>query len=140
MTDKKYRDAETGEYVTEGYARENPSTTVAETEKDNVVVITGLDDYQDKAREFAFYPNLDDNLEYPVLGLNGEAGEVANVVKKISRDDNGYVRPEVHTKLLDELGDTLWYVANIASELDVTLNEVAGYNLEKLANRRKEKG
>ena len=75
------------------------------------------------------------NLEYPTLGLAGEAGEVANIVKKIQRDNDGILTDEVRGKLKDELGDVLWYISACADELGVTLQEIAEYNVNKLAKR-----
>jgi len=96
-----------------------------------------FEDYQKEASSTALYPNRLDNLEYPTLGLTGEAGEVANIVKKIQRDFDGKLTDEVRLKLKDELGDVLWYISACADELGMTLAEVAEYNVEKLANRHK---
>lgn len=94
-----------------------------------------LNDYQEKARSFAVYPDLGNNVAYPTLGLTGEAGEVANQVKKVLRDDNGEIGEERLSKIIDELGDVLWYVANLCSELDVSLNHIAEMNIHKLTSR-----
>ena len=67
----------------------------------------------------------------------GEAGEVANIVKKIQRDFSGEITDEIRQKLKDELGDVLWYVSACADELGLTLNEIAEFNVEKLAKRHK---
>jgi NTP pyrophosphatase (non-canonical NTP hydrolase) len=75
------------------------------------------------------------NLEYPTLGLAGEAGEVANIVKKIQRDHGGEINDEIRTKLKDELGDVLWYISACADELGLSLAEIAAYNVNKLAKR-----
>ena len=75
------------------------------------------------------------NLEYPTLGLAGEAGEVANIVKKIQRDHGGVINDEIRTKLKDELGDVLWYISACADELGISLEEIAAYNVNKLAKR-----
>ncbi len=96
-----------------------------------------FEDYQKEASSTALYPNRLKNLEYPTLGLTGEAGEVANIVKKIQRDFDGELTDEVRLKLKDELGDVLWYISACADELGMTLAEVAEYNVEKLANRHK---
>lgn len=96
-----------------------------------------FEEYQNQARETALYPNRFNNLEYPTLGLTGEAGEVANIVKKIQRDFNGEVTDEVRGKLKDELGDVLWYISACADELSLTLQEIADYNVQKLAARHK---
>ncbi len=101
-----------------------------------------LDDYQRSARTTALYPQHA-RILYPALKLAGEAGEVAEKIGKLMRDE-GY-RPgddlteEQRLKLVKELGDVLWYVANLAADLEVGLDEVAAMNLEKLASR-KERG
>lgn len=94
-----------------------------------------FEEYQAKASVTALYPRRMSNLEYPTLGLAGEAGEVANVVKKIQRDLGGQINDEFRLKLKDELGDVLWYISACADELGITLEEIAEYNVEKLAKR-----
>jgi NTP pyrophosphatase (non-canonical NTP hydrolase) len=94
-----------------------------------------FEEYQKQASATALYPNRLKNLAYPTLGLTGEAGEVANVVKKIQRDFGGEITPEIRAKLKDELGDVLWYIAACADELGLTLEEVAEFNVKKLAAR-----
>ena len=96
-----------------------------------------FDEYQDAASVTALYPNRLNNLEYPTLGLAGEAGEVANIVKKIQRDHGGEINDETRAKLKDELGDVLWYISACADELGLSLEEIAGFNVEKLAKRHK---
>lgn len=71
-----------------------------------------------------------------VLGLVGEAGEFADKVKKIMRDKHGDFTDEERTELLKELGDTLWYVAEVSLYLDMPMSELAKMNLEKLASRK----
>ena len=94
-----------------------------------------FEEYQSKASQTALYPNRLKNLEYPTLGLTGEAGEVANIVKKIQRDFGGQITDEIRGKLKDELGDVLWYISACADELGLTLAEIAEYNVQKLAKR-----
>lgn len=94
-----------------------------------------FDEYQDAASVTALYPNRLSNLEYPTLGLAGEAGEVANIVKKIQRDFGGEITDETRAKLKDELGDVLWYISACADELGLSLEEIAEFNVEKLAKR-----
>jgi NTP pyrophosphatase (non-canonical NTP hydrolase) len=94
-----------------------------------------FENYQSEASQTALYPNRLKNLEYPTLGLAGEAGEVANIVKKIQRDHGGVITDEVRAKLKDELGDVLWYISACADELGLTLTEIAEYNVNKLAKR-----
>ena len=94
-----------------------------------------FEEYQAEASQTAHYPRRMSNLEYPTLGLAGEAGEVANIVKKIQRDFGGEVTDEIRGKLKDELGDVLWYISACADELGLTLDEIAEYNVGKLAKR-----
>jgi len=94
-----------------------------------------FEEYQSAASRTALYPRRLSNLEYPTLGLAGEAGEVANIVKKIQRDHGGVLNDEIRAKLKDELGDVLWYISACADELDMTLEEIAKFNVQKLAAR-----
>ncbi len=91
--------------------------------------------YQQGARATARYPQVGSNPIYPTLGLCGEAGEVADKVKKVIRDDDGVFSDSVRESLKLELGDVLWYVAQLASELGFDLDTIARANLEKLASR-----
>src|SRR5688500_7749878 len=95
-----------------------------------------LSDYQQRSRETAVYPHAGDNLAYPALGLCGEAGEAAEKVKKAMRDDGGVLTEERREALAAELGDVLWYVAQLATEARLDLGEVAGDNLAKLLSRQ----
>ncbi|OHA57672.1 MAG: hypothetical protein A2114_01920 [Candidatus Vogelbacteria bacterium GWA1_51_14] len=92
-------------------------------------------DYQRESRKVAKYVDAGKNFIYPTLGLTGEAGEVADVVKKIMRDDGMKVSPEKKEELKKELGDVLWYVAQVATEFDLDLEDVAQTNLAKLFSR-----
>lgn len=98
-----------------------------------------LDYYQMAAQQTAVYPTLGHPIVYPALGLAGEAGEVAEKVKKLCRDRDGVIDPEFKTLLKKELGDVLWYVSEVARQAGLTLSEVAEHNIEKL-NSRKERG
>ena len=98
-----------------------------------------MNEFQEQAFEKAFYPNKGNNLSYVILGLNEEAGEVAGKVKKMLRDDNGVMSKEVRDAIIKELGDTLWYVACAAIEINATLEEIAQTNINKI-NSRKERG
>lgn len=99
--------------------------------------IITFDEYQQAARKTAVYPqdNLERALAYTALGLTGEAGEVANQVKKIIRDDDGTITVDRRDKLIDELGDVLWYVSAMCYELSIHMSSVAEYNVEKLQKR-----
>lgn len=96
-------------------------------------------DYQRRTRETAIYPHAGeqhmDGVAYLTLGLTGEAGEVANKVKKIIRDAGGVVEPNRAIAVAEELGDVLWYAARLASELGADLGEIAALNLAKLESR-----
>ena len=96
-----------------------------------------LSQYQARARATAVYPQAGDNLLYPTLGLCGEAGEVAEKIKKMVRDDAGRLTDERRDALAKELGDVLWYLAQIATEADLDLDAVAEANLEKLSSRQR---
>jgi len=92
-----------------------------------------LDEYQERAGETAIYP---DGLNYPILGLAGEAGELCNKYKKILRDKGGEADVNDIDQMAKELGDVLWYVAQIATELGTDLETVARRNLMKLEDRQ----
>jgi NTP pyrophosphatase (non-canonical NTP hydrolase) len=94
-----------------------------------------LSEYQRQSRRTAEYPR-EAWLAYPALGLAGEAGEVAEHAKKAIRDDGGKVGEERRAAMAKELGDVLWYVAQLATELGLDLDEIAGQNLEKLFSRQ----
>lgn len=77
----------------------------------------------------------DNALNYAALGLVGEAGEIANKVKKVIRDDNNILTDEKRKSIQKEIGDVLWYVSRLSSELGITLEEVMEQNIEKLSQR-----
>ena len=93
-------------------------------------------EYQRLSRRTAEYPR-DAWLAYPALGLAGEAGEVAEHAKKAIRDDGGKIGAQRREQMAKELGDVLWYVAQLASELELELDEVAQANLDKLLSRQR---
>lgn len=92
-------------------------------------------EYQIKSRKTAIYPDRDNNYVYPVLGLSGEAGEVAEKIKKAIRDNGGIITEEKRQEIKKELGDVLWYVAQLATELKIDLDDVAFSNIVKLYSR-----
>lgn len=94
-----------------------------------------LDQYQEAALTTAIYPP-NQAIEYTVLGLVSEAGEVAGKLKKVIRDNGGVLTPTLRDALMDELGDVLWYVAAVAEALDEDLSVIAARNLDKLASRQ----
>jgi NTP pyrophosphatase (non-canonical NTP hydrolase) len=96
-----------------------------------------ISEYQELSRRTATYPGAGDNIVYPTLGLAGEAGEVAEKVKKLLRDDDGVMSRERREALAGELGDVLWYVAQVATEAGLDLEEIAQGNLDKLLSRQR---
>lgn len=92
--------------------------------------------YQELAGKTAIYPDRGTNLAYPALGLNGEAGEVAEIVKKTYRDHDGHLEPDRREALQKELGDVLWYVAALCAESGLSMDAVARQNIDKLADRQ----
>ena len=91
--------------------------------------------YQRESRKTWSLIHTDHPIVYPTLGLVNEAGEVAGKVKKIFRDKGGVISDADRDALKQELGDVLWYFTQICTELDLTLEEVAAANLEKLFSR-----
>ena len=87
-----------------------------------------FDEYQEFARSTAIYPE-EYRVVYPTLGLCGEAGEVAEKIKKHMRDGRTLVGVGL------ELGDVLWYISALADDLGVTLEEIAQANVAKLSSR-----
>lgn len=90
-------------------------------------------EYQKRSRETANYPFEGSNFSYPALGVAGEAGEMLNEVKKIIRDDDSVVKANAdrRDKIAAEMGDLLWYISQLATELDLDLEEIIQQNLEK---------
>jgi NTP pyrophosphatase (non-canonical NTP hydrolase) len=92
-------------------------------------------DYQEKAVETAVYGN-GDKIIYPALGLANEAGEVLGKIKKVLRDNEGRFTTDRCVAIGDEIGDVLWYIAALAKDLDLSLEDIAKNNIEKLLDRR----
>jgi NTP pyrophosphatase (non-canonical NTP hydrolase) len=93
-----------------------------------------LDDFQQAARRTAIYGDRH-RVIYPALGLASEVGEVCGKIKKVLRDRGGDLGQLPVAALKDELGDVLWYVAVLAADLGLSLDEIAAHNLDKLASR-----
>jgi len=100
--------------------------------------VSDLDMYQQVAKTTAIYPR-EQAIIYPTLGLTGEAGEVANKVKKIIRDGSDSKDERLVSEIKSEIGDCLWYIAVLADDFNIKLSDIASTNLEKL-EKRKEKG
>ena len=102
-----------------------------------------FDEYQQKSSETAVYPTTFEDVPhefagilYCAMGLAGEAGEFLDKVKKIFRNNNGQISDSQREELIKELSDTMWYQAQLAKNLGITLGEVAEINLKKLADRK----
>ena len=93
-----------------------------------------FDDYQRYTKRHAQYP-ADIGLFYTALGLAGEAGEVANKIKKVYRDDDTILTDERRLQIFREMGGALWYLSAMATELGVRLSDIARLNLEELDSR-----
>ena len=98
--------------------------------------VSDLDMYQQVAKQTAIYPR-EQAIIYPTLGLTGEAGEVANKVKKIIIDDGNQINEGLVQEISAEIGDCLWYISVLADDIGVKLSDIANNNLVKLANRKK---
>ena len=95
-----------------------------------------FEEYQKLSRKTAIYPDKGNNFIYPTLGLTGEAGEVAEKIKKVLRDDKGIIDDSRKQEIKKELGDVLWYLSQIATELHLSLNDVADSNIKKVNSRQ----
>ncbi len=93
-------------------------------------------EYQEKARQTARYPVIGHAVIYPTLGLTNEAGEVSGKIKKIFRDKEGVIGESDLDALQGELGDVLWYLAQVSTELGLSLDEIAEHNIAKLLDRQ----
>ena len=92
-----------------------------------------FDEFQQKALATAIYPHP---IVYPTLGLTGEAGEVADKVKKVIRDNQGEFGDERRLEIAKEIGDVLWYCAMLAHDLGYTFDQIAQINCDKIAARK----
>lgn len=97
-----------------------------------------VNEYQAAALTTAVYPE-DKRIIYPALGMCGEAGEVADKVKKVIRDNNQSFDAVRKIEIAKEIGDVLWYCATLANDLGFTLEAIAQININKLQSR-KERG
>jgi len=96
-------------------------------------------EYQKKSRKTAIYPDADNNFIYPTLGLAGETGEVIEKIKKLMRNDGvtkaSEISEEKKQELEKEMGDVVWYLTQLATELGLELDSIASKNIEKLESR-----
>ncbi len=91
--------------------------------------------YQDRMTRLKVYPE-DYRVIYPALKLSGEAGEVSEKIGKLLRDQNGEMSSENKADIKKELGDVLWYINALATDLNFTLEDVAQTNISKLEKRK----
>ena len=98
----------------------------------DMTIDISMTEYSEFAEKTAIYPE-EAEIVYPALGLAGEAGEVANKVKKMIRDDR-----LDRDAIASELGDCLWYIAALCRDLNVDMASVARKNLDKLSIRKQE--
>lgn len=94
-----------------------------------------LNEYQSLALETAIYPEQY-KVIYPALGINGEAGEIAEKVKKVIRDEDCVLADSYRTEIAKEVGDVLWYCAVLANDLGFSLEEIGKMNIDKLKSRK----
>lgn len=97
--------------------------------------ISNFETYQRESRKTWNVIKTDHSIVYPTLGLANEAGEVAGKIKKIFRDRAGQIGEADREALKGELGDVLWYLSQICTELGLSLEEVADANIKKLFSR-----
>jgi len=93
--------------------------------------------FQKETHKTAIYPNKGSNYVYPALGLAGEAGEVAEKIKKLIRDNNGKYSKKEKDAIMIELGDVLWYVSQLCTEFKLDMDKVAEACIKKLESRKK---
>jgi len=95
-----------------------------------------FNDYQTESRKTAIYPDKDTGkIDYLALGLAGETGEVSDMIKKAIRDNGGLINDAIKENIKKEMGDILWYLAQIATELGLSFDQIATENLKKTQSR-----
>jgi NTP pyrophosphatase (non-canonical NTP hydrolase) len=95
-----------------------------------------FDEYEQLVNDTAIYPNRGSNIVYPALGLCGEAGEVAEKIKKVLRDQDGVLNDETREAIVKEMGDVIWYLVALSKEIGTNINHVIDVNRKKLIGRR----
>lgn len=94
-----------------------------------------FNEYQKIMTPLAIYPDHGHNFVYPTLGLVGEAGEVAEKIKKVLRDQNSLMTDGARLEIKKELGDVLWYLSQLSAELGFEFDDIASTNVDKLLSR-----
>ena len=101
-----------------------------------------FNEYQDLTEKTDLKTGIKEGINPPwlyyVLGLCGETGELSDKFKKIFRDNNGKITEEIKDNIIKEFGDILWYLSRLIASFDVSFNDVAQINIDKLAKRKKE--
>ena len=95
-----------------------------------------FEQYQKLSEKTAINPNKDNDWVYPALGLVGEAGEVAEKMKRVLREKGNQIDEETRAAIKKELGDVLWYTARLSPVLNLSLNDIAEENINKLTSRK----
>lgn len=96
-----------------------------------------FDEYQKQSKKTAQYSDFVPPFVYLTMGLAGESGETIDKIKKVVRNNNGKFTPEDLQEIKKELGDVLWYLSQLATQFDMSLEDVASTNLDKLFDRLK---
>jgi len=94
-----------------------------------------FNEYQIKSKETAKFPDKENIFIFATLGMMGEAGEVSEKIKKVWRDKNKVFNEEDREEIKKELGDVLWYMSQLASEIGIELDDVATNNINKTQSR-----
>ena len=94
-----------------------------------------FEEYQEQVGKTSIFPDDGRAYIYATLGLSGETGEVAEKIKKIIVNKNGVISEESKKEIKKELGDVLWYLSQLATELNLSLEEVAEENVRKIYDR-----
>jgi NTP pyrophosphatase (non-canonical NTP hydrolase) len=94
-----------------------------------------FNEYQRETAKTDCSPVIGADFVYPVLGMVGEAGEVAEKIKKVFRDGDGTISEEKKQELAKELGDVLWYISRIAAKLGIPFDDIATGNIKKTHSR-----
>jgi len=101
-------------------------------------MIKTFQEYQIQTAKTAIYPKekIEDGINYCILGLCGESGEISNKFKKVLRDDGGKISDKKCKDLFDEVGDVLYYISELTTCLGYNLEDVATSNINKLKDRQ----
>ncbi len=110
-----------------------PSAPTIKLSRDDFRISMEFKEYQASIERYIV--NRKSGIEYPVLGLCGESGEVAEKVKKVIRDCDGVLDDEIKREIAKELRDVVWYVARIGMELGFSFEEIVSMNIEKMRSR-----